>query len=76
MTDEQFDAISRKLDLLVGLTALSYVADKKQPEQIMMLKAAGFEPKKTAEILGTTSNTVSVTLSKILKKKRRKTKDR
>ena len=70
MNESQFDAISRKLDLLVRLTALSYVAEKRQKEQVLMLSVAGFQPKEIAEILSTTSNTVRVALSTMRKKKR------
>ena len=72
MNENQFEAISRKLDLRVRLTALSYAAEKKQQEQIMMLSAAGFQPKEIAEILGTTANTVRVALSTMRKKNKRK----
>lgn len=70
MNESQFDAISRKLDILVRLTALSYTADKKQQERIMMMSAAGFQPKEIAELLGTTANNVRVALSTMRKKKK------
>lgn len=72
MTKEQFEAISRKLDLLVRMSALSHIADKKRQEQIMMLSNAGFQPKEIADILGTTANSVRVALSTMRKKKKSK----
>jgi len=72
MTDDQFDAISRKLDILVRLSALSFVADKAQKEQVMMLSSAGFRPKEIADICGTTPNTVRVALSTMRKKRQGK----
>jgi len=70
VTNEQYDAISRKLHMLVRLAALSFVADKPQQEKIMMLSSAGFQPKEIAEICGSTANTVRVALSTIRKKRR------
>ncbi len=69
MNESQYEAISRKLDLLVRLAALSYTSGKKQQEQIMMLSVAGFQPKEIAEIIQTTANTVRVTLSTMRSKK-------
>ena len=77
MTNEQYDAISRKLHMLVRLAALSFVADKPQQQKIMMLSSAGFQPKEIADICGTTANTVRVALSTIRRKhKTRKGKAR
>ena len=70
MTEEQYNEISRRLDMLIRVTALAMVADKKQQDQIMALTSAGFQPKEIAEMLGTTRNTVSVTLSTMRRKKK------
>lgn len=72
MTNDQYDAISGKLDLLVRLSALSYVADKPQHEQIKMLSNAGFQPKEIANICGTTANTVRVALSTMRRKQKKR----
>ncbi len=72
MTNDQFDAISGKLDLLVRLSALSFAADKPQREQIKMLSNAGFQPKEIANICGTTANTVRVALSTMRRKQKRR----
>lgn len=70
MTEQQFEQISRKIDVLTRLAALSLVAGKKQQDQALLLSNAGFRPKDIAEILGTTRNTVSVALSIMRSKKR------
>jgi len=72
MTNDQFDAISGKLDLLIRLSALSSVADKPQYEQIKMLSNAGFQPKEIANFCGTTANTVRVALSTMRRKVKRR----
>jgi DNA-binding CsgD family transcriptional regulator len=45
-----------------------------QRDQIAALARVGFTPKETAELLGTTPNTVSVYLSAIRKEKNRNAK--
>jgi DNA-directed RNA polymerase specialized sigma24 family protein len=64
MNDNQVKIISKKIDLLIRLSALSLVMGKTQSEQIVLLNKAGFQPKEIADILGTTANTVRVSLSK------------
>ena len=71
MTEQQFAEISQKLSLLARLAALSLVAGKKQQEQVLLLGNAGLRPREIAEVLGTTSNTVSVALSMMRKKRKR-----
>jgi DNA-directed RNA polymerase specialized sigma24 family protein len=62
--------ISAKLDTLIRLSALNVVKDlKTQKEQIAVLSDADFKPKEIADILRTTSNTVSVTLTEIRKER-------
>jgi len=63
--------ISDKLNILIKLIALGLCKDKTQSEQIAFLSSAGISPKEIANLLGTTSNTVSVTLSGIKKKKKK-----
>jgi len=59
--------ILEKLDLLVKLTTLSIVKDKDFKEQVKLLSSVGFKPKEIADLLGTTPNSVRVTLSRIRK---------
>jgi DNA-binding CsgD family transcriptional regulator len=72
MTNDQFNSISRKLDILVKLSALSFLTDKTQQERIKMLSGIGFQPKEIADICGTTANTVRVALSTMRKKPKRR----
>lgn len=65
----QLSEISGKIDILIRLSALGLVRDiKAQKHQIAILSDAGFQPKQIADILGTSSNTVSVALTAIRKK--------
>lgn len=69
MEEEQFEEVNKKLDKIIRLLALQSIAGKKGVEAIRGLSAAGFQPKDIAEILGTTPNTVRVSLSTMKKKK-------
>ncbi len=56
--------LSKKLDTLIRLQAALAVSHyESQKEKIIFLNGAGLPPKDIADILGTTSNTVSVTIS-------------
>ena len=68
MTDAVAKEISDKLDLLVSLMAISVLDGKPQKEQVELLDKAGLAPKDIAALVGTTPNTVSVTLSKLKEK--------
>ena len=59
---------------IANLIALQLVTGKPQPEQISLLSAAGFTPTEIARLVGTTRNTVSVTLSQRRKGKSKKKK--
>jgi DNA-directed RNA polymerase specialized sigma24 family protein len=59
-----------RLDLLIRLQALSMMSRfESSKEKIQFLDAAGMEPKQIAELLRTSPNAVSVTLSKARKRK-------
>lgn len=65
---EPWSEVSSKLDTLIRLSALNVVKGMEtQKEKIVILSDAGFQPKDIAEILQTTSNTVSVALNAIRK---------
>lgn len=65
MPDQDDLALAAKsLDRIAKLLALAAVNEKSQSEQIRLLAAASFSTGEIASLLGTTSNTVSVTLSK------------
>jgi DNA-binding CsgD family transcriptional regulator len=55
--------IEFKLDQMLRLTALQMTQGMKQTQAILMLGAAGLDRRTIAELLNTTPNTVSVTLS-------------
>jgi DNA-binding CsgD family transcriptional regulator len=60
--------VAAKLDTLIRLQATSMVERlATQRERIAFLNKVGLGPKAIAEILGTTSNTVSVALAKMRK---------
>lgn len=65
MTNELIQEF-RKMNKLLVLMA---TRDLPQTEKIVFLAKAGFGQKEIAELIGTTSNTVGVTLNRIKKRK-------
>jgi DNA-binding NarL/FixJ family response regulator len=65
MDKQDLSRIEEKLDKIIKLLILSSTPDWTQKDQIALLHRLGFAPKEIAEILGTTANTVSVTLSNL-----------
>lgn len=64
MTDDAFERLDRKLDLIVRLLALGAVADmSSMKDKAVRLQRAGMTPKEIAALFGTTPNTISVALS-------------
>jgi hypothetical protein len=63
-----------KLDTLIRLLSLSVISGKSLREQIKILASAKFSHREIAGIVGTTADTVKVTLYKI-RKERKKEKD-
>jgi CRP-like cAMP-binding protein len=59
--------LSKELQILRRLLALSLIDGKKQREQIKLLAAAGMDRHEIAELLGTTAGTVSVEMSNLRK---------
>lgn len=53
------------------LLSILVTKDLPRSEQILVLKNSGFKPSEIAELIGTTANTVSVTLAKSKKRKPR-----
>jgi predicted transcriptional regulator len=62
------EAVVARLDTISRLLALNLVEGKKQVDQIVLLTKAGWRPKDVAELLGTSSNAVSVALSQLRKR--------
>ena len=70
MDEKQFEEINDKLDKIIRLLAQGLLKDMKfQKEKILMLSSIGYRPIEIANLLGTSSNTVSVTLSEAKKEK-------
>ena len=61
--------VAKKLDALIRLVAIGLCDGKKQKDQIALLASAGLQPRAIADILDTTANNVSVTLSNLRKSK-------
>lgn len=69
MSNKQFKQLTKKLDTLIKLTAMTALSGKTQKEQIRILSGLSLKPKEIAFILGTTPLTVSVTKSKLKREK-------
>jgi len=68
------ESVLAKLDYLLRVHTISVTKGMKQNDQIALLNRAGLPPKEIADLLGTTSNTVSVTLAALRKSKAKKGK--
>ena len=75
MEKDQFGEMIRRLDRMERVQALQLVGEKKGKDAIASLSLAGFQPKEIADLLGTTSNTVSVTLNALKNEKRKNEKN-
>ena len=72
MKDKALDAANEKLEVLIRLVALGVCGERTQREKIALLSSAGLQPKLIAELLGTTGNTVRVSLAGIRKDAKKK----
>lgn len=71
----QFEALTKKLDIISRLLMHNLLRDMKtQKEKIITLSSLGFRPFEIAEMLGTTMNTVNVTLSRHRTKRKTQSK--
>ena len=61
----QLRELTARMDAIIKILALTLPKELTQADKIVLLSDAGFQPKEIASILGTTPNTVSVTLSKM-----------
>lgn len=68
MSKSDEEKILAELKKITKLLVLGYSRDLNQAQSIGMMSKIGFQPKEIAELLGTTPNTVNVTLSKKRKK--------
>ena len=62
---------ARLLEILVRINLQTIKGDRTQGEMILMLDTVGCGPSEIASLLGTTSNTVNVTLSNAKKKQKK-----
>ena len=60
--------VVEKLNTLIKLSAITVCGNKTQKEKILLLASSDISPKIIAELLGTTANTVSVTISRNARK--------
>ena len=74
MPDQPNDEVISRLDKLIRLVATGLAIGKSQAEQVGLLSQARLQPKEIADILGTTPNTVRVTLSTARKQNKKKGK--
>jgi len=69
--DRDFEReILKKFDTVIKLLTISSLKDETQVQKIKILSSAGLSPKDIASLLGTSSNTVSVALSKMKNKEK------
>ncbi len=61
----QLKELTSRMDAIIKMLALTLPEKLTQSDKIELLSNAGFQPKDIANMLGTTANTVSVTLSKM-----------
>lgn len=73
MDEKILSTLAEKLDSIIKLMVFAMAEGKSQTEQVRLLSAAGFQPKEIAQAIGTTSNTVRVTLFSLRKHKKGKT---
>jgi DNA-directed RNA polymerase specialized sigma24 family protein len=59
--------VLRELQQIKKLLVVLCTKNQAQKEQIKILSNANFQPKEIAELIGTTVNTVNVTLSRLKK---------
>ena len=76
VNDDVLERIESKLDQLLRLAALQVTSGMKQQPAILLLAAAGFGRREIADLLNTTANTVSVTISTSRNKKSKSAKVR
>jgi DNA-directed RNA polymerase specialized sigma24 family protein len=70
--DKQFKEIIERLDKLTRVVAISNTKGLPSTDRMILLYQAGFAPREIADMLNTTPNVVSVTLSLWRKKEIRK----
>ena len=72
MDEKQFPVLMEKLDTLIRLLSLNVVSGKPPREQMKILAMAKFSHKEIADMVGTTADSVKVTLYQMRKEARGK----
>jgi len=72
MNDKQFEELKKRFDILIKLTAMNTLKDRKLTDQVEILSMIGLQPKEIAMVLGTDSDTVSTLKSRVKKRKLKK----
>lgn len=73
MPDGKEDILAQKLDTLIRLQAFGLVSRfESQKEKILFLRKVGMQNKEIADLLGTSANTVNVTIVKAKKTEQKK----
>lgn len=70
METKELKLLFAKLDAVIRLLALNVSRESSQRERIRVLWVAGLKPSEIANVLGTTSSTVRVTLSSLRREER------
>ena len=69
MDEKQFQSINKKLDVLIGLLAMSLTKDKTLQEQVELLDSLGLGQKEIAIALGKHEKNIGTSLHRIRKQK-------
>jgi len=71
VTNTEIEAISRKLDIIIGLlNNVAHPQDATDQSQVIRLTTAGLAPEEVARALGKTPNAVYLILSRLRRKGR------
>jgi hypothetical protein len=72
MSEEQYNEISKKLDIITKLLATQLIQEKDYREQAQLLNNIGMQTKDIASLTGKTVNNVTVTLHLMKKNSKKK----
>lgn len=75
MSEKQFEELSKRLDILIKLTAINALKDKNLTEQVEILSSIDLQPKQIATILGTDPSVISSLKSRVKKRKGKEPKE-
>jgi hypothetical protein len=68
VSDEQFNKLDRKIDLIMKLLAIDKLYGKKLIDQVEILTRFGMRPSEIGSILGTTTENIGSQQSKLRKR--------